>query len=86
MRNRRRSDKDKDAARSYEIHVAQKAMQTAGVGVDGDHRNQVYYMKLDPGLIVLDTGCRRACGGRLLHEALRGELDNRGIAYDTSSE
>ena len=57
--------------------VAQKEMQAAGVGADGDHRNQVFFMKLDPGLIMLDAGCRRACGGRLWHEAPRRELDNR---------
>ena len=30
---------------------------------------------------MIDTGCRRACGGRLWHERLREELDARGVRY-----
>ena len=30
---------------------------------------------------MIETGCRRACGGRLWHEALRQELDAKGVAY-----
>ena len=32
-------------------------------------------------LVMIDTGCRRACGGRLWHERLREELDARGVMY-----
>ena len=31
---------------------------------------------------MIDTGCRKACGGRLWHESQRKELDARGIGYE----
>ena len=30
---------------------------------------------------MIDTGCRKACGGRIWHEGLRRELDARGVEY-----
>ena len=44
-----------------------------------EEHTEVNSVKLGPGLIMLDTGCRKACGGRLWHKAIRHELDHRDI-------
>ena len=42
----------------------------------------VYAVQLAAGLVMTDTACRKACGGRLWHESLRHELDARGVEYE----
>ena len=42
---------------------------------------EVCSVKLAPGLVMLDTGCRKACGGRRWHKAIRRELDHLDISY-----
>ena len=48
---------------------------------DLDAASTIYFVRLGAGLLMIDTGCRRACGGRLWHERLREELDARGVSY-----
>ena len=36
-------------------------------------------VKLPPGLVILDTGCRKACVGRLWHQAIRREPNHLDI-------
>ena len=48
---------------------------------DLDAASTIYSVQLGTGLVMIDTGCRRACGGRLWHERLREELDARGVRY-----
>ena len=47
-----------------------------------DVASTIYSVQLGAGLVMIDTGCRRACGGRLWHERLREELDARGVRWD----
>ena len=51
------------------------------ITIDIDVASTIYSVKLGAGLVMIDTGCRRACGGRLWHERLREELDARGVRY-----
>ena len=51
------------------------------VTIDIDVASTIYSVQLGAGLVMIDTGCRRASGGRLWHERLREELDARGVRY-----
>ena len=46
-----------------------------------DASSVVYAVQLAAELVMIDTGCRKACGGRLWHESLRHELGARGVEY-----
>ena len=49
------------------------------VTIDIDVASAICSVQLGAGLVMIDTGCRRACGGLLWHERLREELDARGV-------
>ena len=41
----------------------------------------VHAVQLNPGLAMVDTGCRRAVGGTRWHQELQRELDKYGLPY-----
>ena len=48
---------------------------------NGEKVNAVYEVRLQRGMVMADTGCRRAVGGSEWHQELQEELDNLGISY-----
>lgn len=56
----------------------QSARDRCAVGAASSAVSQV---RLAIGHVMIDTGCRRDCGGRGWHRALRCELSERGAAY-----
>ena len=68
-----------------QVHVASRDLRAVHA-VTEEHTTDaesslVYAVALKKGLVMIDTGCRRACGGRIWHENLRKELDARGVRY-----
>ena len=47
---------------------------------------QVYAVDLEPGMAVLDTGCRTAVGGPKWHRELQKKSDERGCPYHCEAE
>lgn len=43
--------------------------------------HSIHTVQLQPGLAVVDTGCRRAVGGTTWHRHLQEELDRLGLSY-----
>lgn len=41
-----------------------------------------YEVRLQPGLVIVDTGCRRAVRGTQCHAQLQKELDEKGMQYE----
>ena len=70
--------------RSVSGHVRSREslkQRPSEVTIDIDVASTIYSVQIGAGLVMIDTGCRRACGGRLWHERLREELDARGGRY-----
>jgi hypothetical protein len=68
----------KEDAESHEDSAA----SSSGIFMTSDEKvNAVFEVKLQRGMVMADTGCRRAVGGSEWHQELQEELDNLGISY-----
>ena len=43
--------------------------------------NETYMVKLRPGLIMADTGCKKAVAGSEWHQEIQGKMDKEGKGY-----
>ena len=45
--------------------------------------NETYMVKLKPGLIMADTGCKKAVAGSEWHQELQAKMDKEGKGYSS---
>ena len=81
--NDARGPRARNGCRNRSVSRHARSRESLGLRptIDIDVASTIYSVQLGAGLVMIDTGCRRACGGRRWHERLREELDARGVRY-----